>query len=90
MAKLSKLARVELQDGDQELISERLEKILESFDSLQTLNLDGVEPLYGLNEEMHLRDDVTTKPLSRDLLMENASDSFDGAYRVGRVVKSDA
>jgi aspartyl/glutamyl-tRNA(Asn/Gln) amidotransferase C subunit len=88
MAKLSKLARLELREEDQELLVIRLEKILESFESLQSLDLEGVEPLYGLNSEIHLRDDLTTRPIERELLMKNAADSFDGAYRVGRVLKS--
>lgn len=90
MAKLSKLARLELQPGDEELLSSRIEKILEAFKSIQALDLKGVEPMYGLNEEMQTRDDETSEPINRDLLMANAADSFDGAYRVGRIVRSES
>jgi aspartyl-tRNA(Asn)/glutamyl-tRNA(Gln) amidotransferase subunit C len=89
IAKIARLARIELREGDEARLKERLEKILASFEALQDVDVTGATPLYSLSEESILRDDVAEEPLDREKILRNAPNSFDGCYRVGRVVRSE-
>ncbi|MEO5667973.1 MAG: Asp-tRNA(Asn)/Glu-tRNA(Gln) amidotransferase subunit GatC [Bdellovibrionota bacterium] len=89
IAKIARLARIELREGDEARLTSRLEKILASFAALQDVDVAGADPLYSLSEEIVLREDVPEPALDRDKILVNAPNSFDGCYRVGRVVRSE-
>jgi aspartyl-tRNA(Asn)/glutamyl-tRNA(Gln) amidotransferase subunit C len=89
IAKIARLARIELREGDEARLKDRLQKILASFDALQDVDVTGAAPLYSLSEESVLRDDVPEEALDREKILRNAPNSFDGCYRVGRVVRSE-
>jgi aspartyl-tRNA(Asn)/glutamyl-tRNA(Gln) amidotransferase subunit C len=89
IAKIARLARIELREGDESRLKGRLEKILASFEALQQVDVNGVAPLYSLSEETSLREDQPEAALERDKILRNAPNSFDGCYRVGRVVRSE-
>jgi aspartyl-tRNA(Asn)/glutamyl-tRNA(Gln) amidotransferase subunit C len=89
IAKIARLARIELREGDEARLKDRLEKILASFEALQDVDVSGAVPLYSLSEESVLRVDVPEAPLDREKILQNAPNSFDGCYRVGRVVRSE-
>jgi aspartyl-tRNA(Asn)/glutamyl-tRNA(Gln) amidotransferase subunit C len=92
IAKIAHLARIELREGDESRLTERLEKILSAFEALQSVPIQGIEPLYSLTQEEGasvLREDCPEAPIDRDKILQNAPNSFDGCYRVGRVVRSE-
>jgi len=89
ISKIARLARIELREGDEARLTARLEKILASFEALQNVDVGDTTPLYSLSEESVLRDDRPEAPLPRDKILVNAPNSFDGCYRVGRVVRSE-
>ena len=89
IAKIARLARIELREGDEFRLKARLEKILISFEALRSVDVTNVVPLYSLAEETTLREDLPEAPLNREKILVNAPNSFDGCYRVGRVVRSE-
>lgn len=89
ISKIARLARIELREGDEARLKDRLEKILASFSALQNVDVTGVDPLYSLTEQGNMRDDVPEAPLDREKILVNAPNSYDGCYRVGRVIRSE-
>ncbi len=89
ISKVARLARIELREGDETRLKSRLAKILTAIEELEAVDVQGVEPLYSLADEAHLRDDLAESPLGRDKILANAPNTFDGCYRVGRVVRSE-
>jgi len=89
ISKIARLARIELREGDEARLKDRLEKIIGSFEALQGVDVTGADPLYSLAEQSALRDDVPEAPLEREKILVNAPNSYDGCYRVGRVVRSE-
>jgi aspartyl-tRNA(Asn)/glutamyl-tRNA(Gln) amidotransferase subunit C len=89
ITKLLRLARIEIPQQEEALIEKRLHDILAAFENLQKVSLEGVEPIYNLTQENFMREDTPVPAIDREALLKNAPDVFDGAYRVGRVVKSE-
>ncbi len=72
---LAKLARIALEDSDHEKIKRKVDQVLESFNQLNRVNTEGVEPFFHASSEMELREDTPEIPLSVEELLKNAPDS---------------
>jgi aspartyl-tRNA(Asn)/glutamyl-tRNA(Gln) amidotransferase subunit C len=82
------LARLNLSDEESERLSDEMGGILgymEKLNSLDTSNvkaMEHVEPVSNI-----LREDIVEESFDRDLILSNAPDEQDGAFRVPRVVE---
>jgi aspartyl-tRNA(Asn)/glutamyl-tRNA(Gln) amidotransferase subunit C len=85
--KVARLAGLRIEDSRIPAIQEDFEKILDHFSSLNELNLEGVEPLYHLIAENHLRnDEAAAETLNRKELLSNSPDHDESHFRLGRIL----
>jgi aspartyl-tRNA(Asn)/glutamyl-tRNA(Gln) amidotransferase subunit C len=80
---VAKLARLRLDEGELERMAGELSGILEHVDRIATLDLDGVEPTsHVVALENVLRPDLPRPSWPREVVLEQAPDPADGAFRV--------
>jgi len=77
------MAMLELENEKREQLSERFNAVVERFALLDDIPADGVEPLVTvLTLNNVLREDVSEKHLSRDDILKNAPEQYDGYFQV--------
>ena len=77
------IAMFDLPDDERELLSKRLNFLADSFAALELVDTEFAEPLVSvLNLSNIMREDVSTKLLSRDELLSNAPEKHDGFFLV--------
>jgi len=81
--KYETMAMLELGENERESLGERVDVLVESFKTLDKINVEGVDPLVSvLNIHTVLREDISEKILARDEIMANAPEQYDGYFRV--------
>lgn len=83
VAKVARLAQLDLSATELERTTAQLAGMLDHFADIDSLDLDGVEPMthaYPLRNV--LRDDVVGEVLDRDEVLAAAPDAVDGRFRV--------
>ena len=82
------LAKLNLTDSEREWVNERADMLIESFDALEKVNTDGVEPLtMVLQIQNVLREDVSAKMITREKLLSNAPEQYGGFFQVPRTLE---
>jgi aspartyl-tRNA(Asn)/glutamyl-tRNA(Gln) amidotransferase subunit C len=80
---VARLARLRLSDEEVERMTGELSGILEHVDRIAELDLDDVEPTsHVVDLENVLRPDVPRPSWPKDVVLEQAPDPADGAFRV--------
>jgi aspartyl-tRNA(Asn)/glutamyl-tRNA(Gln) amidotransferase subunit C len=80
---VARLARLGLSEDEVERLAGELSGILDHVDRIGELDLDGVEPTSHVVElENVLRADEPRPSWPRDVVLEQAPDPADGAFRV--------
>jgi aspartyl-tRNA(Asn)/glutamyl-tRNA(Gln) amidotransferase subunit C len=80
---VAKLARLKVSDDEVDRIAEELSKILEHVETMNELDLEGVEPTSHVVDLTNvLREDVPRPGLPREKALEQAPDAADGGFRV--------
>jgi aspartyl-tRNA(Asn)/glutamyl-tRNA(Gln) amidotransferase subunit C len=80
---VAKLARLRLTDDEVDRMAGELSQILGHVETMNELDLDGVEPTSHVVDLTNvLRDDVPRDGLDRDTALEQAPDAADGGFRV--------
>ena len=76
-------AMLELSDLERAKIGQCAAALLERFDAISEINTDGIPPLVSVLD-LHniLREDEAGKLITRDELMANAQEQYDGYFRV--------
>ncbi len=78
--KIAHLARLEIQEEDEEKLIESLSETLTWVAKLEEIDTEGVEPLTSMSKEVNaLREDVAQNTLEREKGLKNAPDT-DGEY----------
>lgn len=81
------LARLALDDEQIATLRVELNSILGHIDTLQQLDLDGVEPMtHAIPVVNQTRADIARPGLSRELALLNAPESEDDAFKIPRIV----
>lgn len=90
VAKVARLARLELTDDELDSATTELGKMLAHFADIDALDLDGVEPM---NNPTHLtnvmRDDVEGATLDRDEVLREAPAVEEERFRVPPIIGLD-
>jgi aspartyl-tRNA(Asn)/glutamyl-tRNA(Gln) amidotransferase subunit C len=82
------LARLELNQADQETMARQLSNILDYVNQLQQVNTEGIEPLaHPLPLQNVFRDDVPAPSLPVDAALANAPDRHGDFYGVPAVLE---
>jgi aspartyl-tRNA(Asn)/glutamyl-tRNA(Gln) amidotransferase subunit C len=87
--RIAKLARIDIPDVEIDSITETFSRVLNHFETLKQLNVEGVEPMFHATTQMNFREDVPESPLPVETILQNAPESFQGAFRLPRVVGSE-
>jgi aspartyl-tRNA(Asn)/glutamyl-tRNA(Gln) amidotransferase subunit C len=90
VAKVARLARLDLSSDHLQRMTDQLAGMLDHFADIDALELADVEPMtqpYPLVNV--LRDDVVRSSLDRDEVLAAAPDAFDGRFRVPPVIGLD-
>ena len=80
---VAKLARLRLDDDEVDRMAGELSKILEHVETMNELDLEGVEPTSHVVDLTNvLREDVSRPGLPREKALDQAPDAADGGFRV--------
>ena len=82
------MAKLRLTEVNEEQILIWTENMLSSFDALQSVDTEGVEPLVSvLDRQTVLREDVSAKFITRDELLSGAPEQYDGYFQVPKTLE---
>jgi aspartyl-tRNA(Asn)/glutamyl-tRNA(Gln) amidotransferase subunit C len=80
---VARLARLRLSEEEVDRMAGEMAKILEHVETMNELDLEGVEPTSHVVELQNvLREDVPWESLPRERALEQAPDAADGGFRV--------
>ena len=87
VARVAKLARLDLSDDKLELFSGQLDDILNYMDKLNELNTSEVEPMYSpVEHDTVLREDAVKKDFERSQILSNAPEEDGSFFIVPKIV----
>ena len=90
VAKVAKLARLEMSDADLARMQQQLSAVLEYVEQLNQLDTDGVEPLaHPLPVQNVFRPDEPAPSLPPDAALQNAPNRFGDYFGVPAVFDTD-
>lgn len=88
IAKLAKLARIEINDAAAQEAAKSISDVLALVDQLQAINTDGVLPMaHPLDAVQKLRPDVITETNQRETFQAIAPATEAGLYLVPQVIE---
>ena len=88
VAKIARLARVRVEESQQEALAGELSNILGWIEQLSELDTEGVEPMTSVvSMKLPLRDDAVTDGGYPDRVTANAPEAAHGFYAVPKVVE---
>ena len=77
------MAMLDLPDRERERLSKCMNALVSSFAALEQVDTDGVEPLVTvLSMQNVMREDTVVKLLTRDEILANAPEQYDGYFQV--------
>jgi len=90
VAKVAKLARLNIPSEKTDIFASQIEPILEHFESLNKINVDGVKPTYQVTgQKNRLRDDVvdSERMFTQSQALANAPLSKNGYFVTSATIK---
>lgn len=86
--KVALLARLELTDEEIDQQARHLNDLLETFESLQNVDVTGIEPTsHSIPVYNVFRDDSSRPSLPRQAVLANAPEAREGCFVVPRIVE---
>ena len=86
--KVSKLAKIKINEQEETKFIEELNNILGWVDELKKVDTDQIEPMLSVfNESMVMRKDEVSSEISEELVLKNAPESKSGFFVVPKVVE---
>jgi len=87
--KIAKLARLELSPDEVEMYSTQLSAILDYVETLNTLNVEGIEPTaHAMLVPTPFREDVVTQDQTMDKCLANAPAREGTFFKVPKIIGS--
>ena len=86
--KLAKLAHLQFNEGEKEIIKNDLQRMIHFVDKLNELDTTGVEPLLHMTDNVNiLREDKVQGSVSREEGLKNAPDTNGTFFKVPKVIR---
>ena len=86
--KVSKLAKIKINEKEETKFIEELNNILGWVDELKKVDTEKIEPMLSVfNESMVMRKDEVSSKISDELVLKNAPESKSGFFVVPKVVE---
>ena len=77
------MAMLDLEADESDRLSKRIGELTESFESLAQIETDDIEPLVSVLDLRNImREDASSKLVTRDTLLSNAPEQYDGYFQV--------
>ncbi|NNK77588.1 MAG: Asp-tRNA(Asn)/Glu-tRNA(Gln) amidotransferase subunit GatC [Litoreibacter sp.] len=87
-ARVAKLARIAVEDGDLPKLADELSGILDFMEQLNEVDVEGVEPMTSVTPmRLKRREDVVTDGDQQEAVLANAPDAREGFFAVPKVVE---
>ena len=85
---LSLLSRMDIQESEMSDVEEKLTKIIDFVDQLQSIDTDEIQPMaHPLNQFQRLRADKVIEENNRDKIQKNTKSTERGMYIVPKVIE---
>ena len=85
---LSLLSRMDIQESEMNDVEEKLTKIIDFVDQLQSIDTDEIQPMaHPLNQFQRLRADKVIEENNRDEIQKNTKSTERGMYIVPKVIE---
>jgi len=82
------MAKLDLPETERQWVKDRVEKLLESFSALENIDTSNTEPLVTvLNIQNVMREDEAKKFITREELLSNAPEQYDGYFQVPKTLE---
>ena len=86
--KVSKLAKIKINEKEETKFIEELNNILGWVDELKKVDTEQIEPMLSVfNESMVMRKDEVSSEISDELVLKNAPESKSGFFVVPKVIE---
>ena len=86
--KVSKLAKIKINEKEENKLIEELNNILGWVDELKKVDTEQIEPMLSVfNESMTMRKDEVSSKISDELVLKNAPESKSGFFVVPKVIE---
>ena len=81
------MAKLHLPEHERVWVAERLDGLVNSFNALDEIDTSGTTPLVSVLDLVNvLREDVALKTITREELLSNAPEQYDGYFQVPKTV----
>ena len=81
------MAKIDLPEPERQLVSGCMDKLITDFAALENIDTSETEPLVTvLNIHNVLRDDIAKKFITREELLSNAPEQYDGCFQVPKTL----
>jgi len=85
--KYEAMAKLNLSETESQIISARAEKLIDRYSTLESIDTSNVKPLVTvLDIQNVLRDDIVKKAITREELLSNAPEQYNGYFRVPKTI----
>jgi len=82
------MAKLDLSEAERQLMTGRVEKLINGFSVLDKADTAGTEPLVTVLDIRNImRDDVVKKIVTREELLSGAPEEYDGYFRVPKTLE---
>ena len=85
--KYEAMAKLDLSETESRSLSMRIDNLIESFSALENVDTSSTEPLVSVLDITNvLRDDIVKKTITREELLSNAPEQYDGYFQVPKTL----
>lgn len=82
------MVKLNLPESERIWIAEKASRLEDSFRELSKVDTEGIEPLISvLNFDSPLREDIPVKLVSREEILSNSPEQFDGYFQVPKTIE---
>jgi len=82
------MAKLDLPESERRLASDRADMLIDSFGLLEGIDTSGIEPLITVLDVKNVfREDVGVKMLTREELLVNAPEQYEGYFMVPKTLE---
>ncbi|NLO38929.1 MAG: Asp-tRNA(Asn)/Glu-tRNA(Gln) amidotransferase subunit GatC [Ruminiclostridium sp.] len=83
----AEMAKISLSESEKAEISAQISKLTNSFSALESINTDGVDIQFTVLPIKNVfREDTVVKSISRETLLSNAPEQYDGYFQVPKTI----
>jgi len=81
------MVRLDLPDEQRQWVSACADMLIQSFEQLRDIDVSGVQPMVTvLDIHSVLREDTSVKAISREELLSNAPEQYDGYFQAPKIL----